>query len=100
MGKIVIRTNTNVDDFVIDLSDYDLFRDNYIIKNSDFNIFTLNKRNASLRQNKMEMLQSQASSERELLGSSVVRKFEFGNWSFDLRILTQQRSRSNLSTHC
>lgn len=79
MGKIVIRTNTNVDDFVIDLSDYDLFRDNYIIKNSDFNIFTLNK-SASLRQNKMEMLQSQASSEREFLGSSVVRKFEFGNW--------------------
>ena len=87
MGKIVIRTNTNVDDFVIDLSDYDLFRDNYIIKNSDFNIFTLNK-SASLRQKKMEMLQSQASSEREFLGSSVVRKFEFGNWSYDLRIWT------------
>ena len=38
--------------------------------------------------NKMELLQSQAPAERELLGSSVVRILEFGNGTFDLRIWT------------
>ena len=38
--------------------------------------------------NKMELLQSQAPAERELFGSSVVRTLEFGNGTFDLRILT------------
>ena len=38
--------------------------------------------------NKMELLQSQAPAERELLGSSVVRTLEFGNGTFDLRIWT------------
>ena len=32
----------------------------------------------------MKLLQSQAPVERELLGSSVVRTLEFGNWTFDL----------------
>ena len=36
----------------------------------------------------MELLQSQAPTKRELLGSSFVRVFEFGNWTFDLRMLT------------
>ena len=36
----------------------------------------------------MELLQSQAPAERELLGSSVVRTLEFGNGTFDLRIWT------------
>ena len=36
--------------------------------------------------NKMELLQSQAPAKRELLGSSVIRTWEFGNWTFDLRI--------------
>ena len=36
----------------------------------------------------MEQLQSQAPDERELLGSSVVKTLEFGNWIFDLRMWT------------
>ena len=40
------------------------------------------------RLNKMELHQSQAPAERELLGSSVVRTLEFGNGTFDLRIRT------------
>ena len=36
----------------------------------------------------MELLQSQAPAERELLGSSVVRTLEFGNGTLDLRIWT------------
>ena len=42
----------------------------------------------SLKWNKMELLQSQAPTERELLGSSVVRTLEFGNLIFDLRMWT------------
>ena len=38
--------------------------------------------------NKMELLQSQAPTKRELLESSFVRVFEFGNWTFDLRMWT------------
>ena len=36
----------------------------------------------------MELLQSQAPAKRELLGSSVVRTLELGNWKFDLRMWT------------
>ena len=38
------------------------------------------------KNNKMELLQSQAPAKRKLLGSSVVRTCEFGNRTFDLRI--------------
>ena len=46
------------------------------------------KAKTNLKDNKMELLQSQAPAERELLGSSVVRTLEFGNGTFDLRIWT------------
>ena len=49
-----------------------------------FNLIWLEIQN--LRFNKMELLQSQAPVERELLGSSVIRTLEFGNWMFDLKI--------------
>ena len=38
--------------------------------------------------NKMELLQSQAPTKRELFRSSVIRTLEFGNWTFDLRMWT------------
>ena len=35
----------------------------------------------------MELLQSQAPANREFLGSSVIRTVEFGNWTYDLKVL-------------
>ena len=35
--------------------------------------------NSNMKENNMELLQSQAPVERELLGSSVIRKLEYGN---------------------